>query len=154
MHFSFNGRLRFEDDGSTYSGFAYRIEPDDGYVSFPLLTPNPRETCVESGCDSLLAFPVLAPGSIASIETSVDINVFHCVHGPSNELLRREIGESLGVELIGKLGPCTGCSMAKGYRNPIPDSTKLRAIEKLWRVLFYLSGPRRNCSCRVRGMLC
>ena len=25
-----NGRLRFEGDGSSYSGFAYRIEPDDG----------------------------------------------------------------------------------------------------------------------------
>ena len=79
--------MKFEGDGSGCSGFAYRIEPDDDYVSFPLLTPNPRETCVESGCDSLLAFPVLAPGTIASAETSVDINVLHWVHGHSNEVL-------------------------------------------------------------------
>ena len=59
----FTGRLRFEGDGSRYSGFAYRIEPDDGYVPFPLLTPNPPETCKESGCDFALAFPVLTPGS-------------------------------------------------------------------------------------------
>ena len=58
----FNGMLRFEVDGSSYFGFAYRIEPDDGYVPFPLLTPNPAKTCVESGCDFSRAFPVLAPG--------------------------------------------------------------------------------------------
>ena len=83
----FTGRLRFEGDGSSYSGFAYRIEPDDGYVPFPVLTPNPPEPCVEPGCDLPLAFPVLEPGSIASTETSVDIDVSHCVHGHANELL-------------------------------------------------------------------
>ena len=109
----FNGRLRFEGDGSSCSRFAYRMEPDDGYVPFPLLTPKPPKTCVESGCDFSLVFPVLAPGSIASTETSVDINVFHCVHGHANELLLRETAKSLGLELVGKLRPCTGCSMAK-----------------------------------------
>ena len=59
----FNGRLRFEGDGSSYSGVPYRIQPNDGYVPFPLLTPNPPETCKESGCDFALAFPVLTPGS-------------------------------------------------------------------------------------------
>ena len=83
----FTGRLRFEGDGSSYSGFAYRIEPDDGYVPFPVLTPSPPEPCVEPGCDLPLAFPVLEPGSIASTETSVDIDVSHCVHGHANELL-------------------------------------------------------------------
>ena len=43
--FLFNGRLRFEGDGSSYSEFTYRIEPDDGYVSFPLLTPNSPKYC-------------------------------------------------------------------------------------------------------------
>ena len=85
----FNGRLRFEGNGSIYSGFTYRIEPDDGYVPFLFETPNPPETCVEYGCDFPLAFPVLAPGSTASTENSVDINVFHCVQGRSNELLLR-----------------------------------------------------------------
>ena len=95
--------MKFEGDGSGCSGFAYRIEPDDGYVPFPLLTPNPPETCVESGCDFPLPFPVLAPGSIASAETSVYISVFHCVHGHSNELLLQETVKSLGLELVGKL---------------------------------------------------
>ena len=83
----FNRRLRFEGDGSGYSGFADRIELDDGYVPFPLLTPNPPDPYVESGCDFPLVFPVLSHGSIASAETSVDINVLHWVHGHSNEVL-------------------------------------------------------------------
>ncbi|CAN0389794.1 unnamed protein product, partial [Laminaria digitata] len=93
---------------------ACRIEPDDGYVPFPLFTPDPSENCVETGCGFPLAFPVLAPGSIESNETAVDINVFHCVYGHSDELLLRETAQSLDVQLLGKLRPCTGCSMAKG----------------------------------------
>ena len=59
-------------------------------MPFPLLTPDPAENRVETGCDFPLATPVLAPGSAASAETAVDINVFHCVHGYSNELLLRD----------------------------------------------------------------
>ena len=101
---------------------------------------------MKSGCDLPLAFPVLAPGSIASTKTSVDINVFHCVHGHSNELLLRDTAKSLGLELVGKLRSCTGCSMAKGYRKPIPNSTKIRATEKLGRLFVDLSGPKRTPS--------
>ena len=108
--------------------------------------PTPPKPCVESGCDFPLAFPVLAPGSIASTETSVDINVFHCVHGHSNELLLRDTAKSLGLELVGKLRPCAGRSMAKGYRKPIPNSTKIRATEKLGRVFVDLSGLKRTPS--------
>ena len=101
---------------------------------------------MKSGCDLPLAFPVLAPGSIASTETSVDINVFHYVHSHSNELLLQETAKSLCLELVGKLRPCTGCSMAKGYRKDILNSTKLRATEKLGRVFLDLSGPKRTPS--------
>ncbi|CAN0405461.1 unnamed protein product [Laminaria digitata] len=64
---------------------------------------------------------------IESNETAVDINGFHCVYGHFNESLLRETAKSLDVKLLGKLRPCTGCSMAKGYRKPIPRSTKTRA---------------------------
>ena len=76
----------------------------------------------------------------------MDINVFHCVHGHSNELLLRERAKSLGVELLGTLRLCTGCSMAKGYRKLILSSTKSRASEKLARTLVNLSGPKRTPS--------
>lgn len=111
----FNGRLKLEGDGFSYSSFACRIEQDDRCVPFPLSTPDPSETCVESGCDFPLAFPVLDPGIIESNETALDINVFPCVYGLSNELLMKETAKSLDVQLLGKLTPCTGCSMTKGY---------------------------------------
>ena len=84
----FNGRLRFEGDGSSCFNFAYRIEPDNGHVPFPLLTPDSTENHAEINCDSPQALPVLPPGSAASAETAVDINVL--LHGHSNELLLRE----------------------------------------------------------------
>ena len=142
----FNGRLRFEGDGSSYFNVAYRIEPGNVYVPFPLLTPDSTENRAKIDCDSSQALLVLAPGSAASAETAVDINVFHCVHGHSNELLLRETAKSLGVELLGTLRPCIGCSMAQGYRKPIPSSAKLRAPEKLGRVFVDLSGPKRTSS--------
>ena len=80
----FNGRLRFEGDRSSYPNFACRIEPDNGYVTFPLLTPDFTENRAKNDCDSPQALPALAPGSAASVETAVDINVFHCVRGHSN----------------------------------------------------------------------
>ena len=121
--------MRFEGDGSSLSGFACRTEPDDGYVPFPLLIPNLPEDCEESGCDFLLAFPVLVLGSNAYTETDVDMNVFHCVHGHSNELLLEETAKKPGLKLGGKLRPYTGCSKAKRYCKPIPNSTKFRAAE-------------------------
>ena len=62
----FNGRLGFEGDGSSYTGFAYRIDRNDGYVPFPTLSPTSPEPCVESGCDLSLTFQVFARGSVAS----------------------------------------------------------------------------------------
>lgn len=60
----FNGRLKFEGDGCSYSTFAYRVEPDDGYVPFLILVPDSSGNCVETGCDLPLAFPVPSPGSL------------------------------------------------------------------------------------------
>ena len=54
----FNGMLRFEVDGSSYFGFAYRIEPDDGYVPFPLLNLHPPPRLV---WNSVAIFPLCFP---------------------------------------------------------------------------------------------
>ena len=89
-----------------------------------------------------LASPVIAPGSANLYDTTVDINVFHCVHGHANEILLRETAKSVGVELLGRLRPCTGCSMAKGYRETIANSTKSRATKKLDFFFVDLSGPK------------
>ena len=90
---------------------------------------------------------MLAPGSGASAENAVDINVFHGAHGHFNELLLlRETVKILCVELLGTLRPCPGCSMAKAYRKPIPNSTKSRASERIGRVFVDLSGRKRTPS--------
>ena len=56
-----NGRLRFVGDGSSYSGFAYGIEPDDGYMPFPVLTPNPSSLLLNLVATFPLRFPCLHP---------------------------------------------------------------------------------------------
>ena len=174
-----DGRLKFWSDGSGYCNYGRRIDPDDDYIPFPLLVPEPIENVVQPAHPISLEFPIEAPGSANSCETewlssltflhenpmqpartiplacpviapgsanlhdtTVDINVFHCVHGHANEFLLRETAKSLGIELLGRLRPCTGCSMAKEYRKPIANSTKSRATKKLGRVFVDLSGPK------------
>ena len=61
-------------------------------------------------------------------------------------MLLRETAKSLRVELLVRLRPCTGCSMAKGYRKLIANSTKSRATDKLRRVFVDLSGPKSTHS--------
>ena len=89
---------------------------------------------------------MIPPGSTDARDAAVDINVFHCVHGHADEFLLRATDKSLGLELLVKLRPCTGCFMAKGYRKPIVHSTKSRATEKLEGVFVDLSGPKSTHS--------
>ena len=126
-------------------------------LEFPIKAPGSANSCETEWLSTLtflqenpmqpahtipLACHVIAPGSANLRGTTVGINVFHCVHGHANEFVLREITKSLGVELLGRLRPCTGCSMAKGYRKTIANNTKLRATKKLGRVFVDLSGPK------------
>ena len=70
------------------------------------------------------------------------IHDFHCIHGHAGEHLQKLTAKSLGVELEGEMQPCIGCSMAKGFRKGIPNSTRSRASKKLGRVFVDLSGPK------------
>ena len=178
-----DGRLKICSDGSEYCRFCRRTDPDDDYIPFPLLVPEPIENVVQpvhpislefpietpgiaNSCESEwrgsltflhenpmqpahtipLACPVIAPGSANLHDATVDINVFHCVHGHANEFLLRETAKYLGVDLLGRLRPCTGCAMAKRYRKPIAISTKSHATNKLRRVFVDLSGPKSTLS--------
>ena len=141
-----DGRLRFWSDGTEYSTYGRRIDPDDVCTPSPSVVPGSVEDSVQPDPPVPLAFPVIAPGSADSRETAVDINVFHCTQGHASEFLLRETAKSLGIELLGDLKPCTGCSMAKGYRKPIASSTKSRASKKLGRVFTDLSGPKQTPS--------
>ena len=87
------------------------------------------------------ACAVLAPGQLPK-KPAVDINDYHCAAGHSHEVLLRKTAEQQGIVLKGKLLECRGCSMAKGLRKGIKQSTHIRADKKLGRVFVDLSGPK------------
>ena len=93
----------------------------------------------------LFALPALAPANSQQL-LKVPMNDFHVLYGHANEQLLRDTAKRLCVELLGKLEPCAGCSMAKGYRKGIPNSTMKRATTKLGRVFVDLSGRKRTAS--------
>ena len=64
----------------------------------------------------------LAPGKLPN-KPVVNINDYHCATGHSREALLRKTAEQQGVVLEGKLLECKGCSMAKGLRRGIKQST-------------------------------
>ena len=77
----------------------------------------------------LYSCAVLAPRQLPKNPT-VDINEYHCAAGHSHEVLRKT-AEQQGVVLEEKLLACRGCSMAKGLRKGIKQSTYTRADKKL-----------------------
>ena len=87
------------------------------------------------------AFAVFAPGKPPN-KPVVNINHYHCAVENSHEALLRKTAEEQGVVLEGKLLECKGCSMVKGLRRGIKQSTHTRADKKLGRVFVDLSGPK------------
>ena len=89
----------FPLSGNLYSLYGYRI--DEGG---------------ENAC------AVLAPGQQPN-KSVIDINDYHCAAGHSHEVLLRKTAEQQGIVLEGNLLECRGCSMAKGLRKSIKQST-------------------------------
>ena len=87
------------------------------------------------------ACAALAPGKLPK-KPAVNINDYHCATGHSHEALLRKTAGQHGIVLEGKLLECKGCSMAKGLRRGIKQSTHTRAGKKLGRVLVDLSVPK------------
>ena len=137
--------LRFWSDRSGYSNDGLTL------MLFPLSVPEPIENPEQPALPVPLAFPVIAPGGADLREAAVDISVIHHIHGHANEFLAKEIAKSLGVYLLGKLRPCTGCSIAKGYHKPIANSTKSRATEKLGKFSLTSVALRVLIRCLVRS---
>ena len=87
------------------------------------------------------ACALLAPGQLPN-KPAININDCHCAAGHSLKVLLRKTAEQQGIVLEGKLLECRGCSMAKGLRKGIKQSTHIRADKKLGRVFVDLSGPK------------
>ena len=56
---------------------------------------------------------------------------FHNIYGHASETLLRTTAKRLGIELIGEMHACTGCSMSKAFRKGIAHETKRRTDKKL-----------------------
>ena len=107
----FDGRLRFEGDGSSYSGFGCRIEPDDDCCVPPpnvppdvtpnplSVTPNPPVNHVDVERDFPQTFSLIAPDGDGSSENAVDAvkefsaDVLAVDSPPDVEILRPDSGE-------------------------------------------------------------
>ena len=64
----------------------------------------------------------------------VNKNHYHCAAEHSHDALLRKTAKQQGIALEGKLLECKGCSMSKGLRRGIKQSTHTRADKKLGRV--------------------
>ena len=105
--------------GTPYSLYAHRID---------------RSSMEHAGA-------VLAQGQLPD-ESAITTNDFHCAAGHSHEVLLRRTAKQQGTFLEGELLECRGCSMAKGLRKSIKQSTHTREDKNLGRVFVHLSGPK------------
>ena len=99
---------------------------------------------VSSGNDGMAAV-VLFPGGLFinknKIKRVIDINHFHVSLAHAHSSVLKATAQQHGIQLVGELAPCSGCSMAKGIRTPTPHRTTSRAEAPLDLVHIDTAGP-------------
>ena len=133
----------FPLSGTLYSLYGYRVDCITTENACAVLAPGqlPNKTVVdiiEYHCETGHSHQVLQLPN----KTVVDINEYHCEARHSHQVLLRKTAEQQGVVLDGKLLVCRGCSMTKGLRKGVKQSTRTRADKKLGRVFVDLSGTQ------------
>ena len=83
-----------------------------------------------------MANEVLVPGK----QQRIDINDLHVALALPHAETLRETARQHGVEVVGELVTCAGCSEAKGRRMPVPRSTNSRSTKPFERLFAGLSG--------------
>ena len=96
----FERSIVFPLTGNLYSLYGYRVD-----------CSTKENACV-----------VPAPGKMSN-KPVMNINDYHCAVGHFHEALLSKTAEQQGIVLEGKLLGCEGCSMAKGLRRGIKQST-------------------------------
>ena len=86
----------------------------------------------------LMANAVLVPGE----QQRIDINDLHVALAHPHAATLRESARQHGVEVVGELFSCAGCSEAKGRRMPVPRPSNSRANKPFERLFVDLSGER------------
>ena len=90
-----------------------------------------------------MAAAVLSPGGVFVNKktTVVDINHFHVSLAHAHSSVLKATARQHGIQLVGELAPCFGCSMAKGIRASTPHHTMSRAAAPLDMVHIDTAGP-------------
>ena len=90
-----------------------------------------------------MAAAVLSPGGlfVNKKTTVVDINHFHLSLAHAHSSVLKATARQHGIQLVGELTPCSGCSMAKGIRASTPHHTTSRAAAPLDMVHIDTAGP-------------
>ena len=102
----------------------------------------------ESSCVITATRSPPVPSVVAAViapqppRTTIDINDLHVSYAYGHGFSLVETARQLGITLAKELFPCSGCSMAKWRRLPIPKITFSRSTRPLQRVFVDLSGPR------------
>ena len=84
---------------------------------------------VSSGSDGMAA-AVLSPGGLflnKNKKSVIDINHFHVSLAHAHSSVLKATAQEHGIQLVGELAPCSGCSMAKGICALTPHRTTSRA---------------------------
>ena len=91
-----------------------------------------------------MAAAVLSPGGVFvnnKKTTVVDINHFHVSLAHAHSSVLKATARQHGIQLVGELAPCSGCSMAKGIRASTPHHATSRAAAPLDMVHIDTAGP-------------
>ena len=91
-----------------------------------------------------MAAAVLSPRGVfvnSKKATVVDINHFHVSLAHAHSSVLKATARQHGIQLVGELAPCSGCSMAKGILASTPHHTTSRAAAPLDMVHIDTAGP-------------
>ena len=102
-----------------------------------------RSESVLSGSAGMAAAG-LSPGGVLVNKNKkkvVDINHFHVSLAHARSSVLKATARQHGIQLMGELAPCPGCSMAKGILAPTPHHTTSRTAAPLDMVHIDTAGP-------------
>ena len=91
-----------------------------------------------------MAAAVLSPGGLFINKHKIrviDINHYHVSLAHAHSSVLKATAQQHGIQLVGELAPCLGCSMAKGIRASTPHCTTSRAEAPLDLVHIDTAGP-------------
>ena len=91
-----------------------------------------------------MAVAVLSPDGVFvnNKKTTVEnINYFHVPLAHAHSSILKATARQHGIQLVGELAPCSGCSMAKGIRASTPHHTTSRAAAPLDMAHIDTAGP-------------